>query len=513
MTRPSDTPKPDERFGNWVKFLVSLAVLGIGVWLLFLDWHGKPVAAAFTRVGGLTRVETAVHASHLWTTPPRYFVTTTAYADQQTMVWAAQTAMANDAPLLFTSENGKVPRLVRATIDSWRFEAKRSRLGYYPTWINVKKPPLCGKQCQVYKILAAINRRNLIDRRNRILQRSRAAEMHGGVVDRLIGGVPGFFKVAEPRLSTLTASNRLLPWPLPVARRDTLAPVVIFAVARRFPVTSGPAYPPDVAVGLALASHLAINMTTASPKVSLVVVPRGYLEADPPLEQRLRDQRGMVQGGVVLGSTRILTDSTQALLRQILTSIDRQTLLDQVQADLGSVEPVVAALLALIALGAAAQTGRKVIPEAIQAASKVGDTVASKLLKMLEGRPPTPPPPVGEGPHVTASNPEPTTPTRDEWLGPISEFPDRRVTVRLSSGWAVNGTVGGQDKVPASLLRINGANQMAPKSLGIQLKRGSSVEPFVLVPVKDIASIDYGFEDNQLPEMDMEPRMNRLQPH
>jgi hypothetical protein len=157
-------------------------------------------------------------------------------------------------------------------------------------------------QCPVYETPAA--KRLAAKRqaaRNRILHHYLAAEMPGGVVNRLIGGLPPNFPgskvaelVAEPsaRLSTLVASNQLLPCPLPAARRDTLAPVVVFAVARRFPVTRTAAYPPDVAVGLALASHLAIHMATASPKVSLVVVPRGYLEADPQLEQQLRDQRG-----------------------------------------------------------------------------------------------------------------------------------------------------------------------------------------------------------------------------
>jgi hypothetical protein len=348
---------------------VGVAGLIIAIIVLIIGWHGKPVAAAFTRVGGLTRVETAVHASHLWTTPPQYYVTTPADADQQAMLCAARNAMANDAPLLFISPNGKIPPLVTTTIDNWKFHAKGSPL----TRINVGEQPSGAKgyphtrgdlgeepSCPVYESPAAAKRLAAINRRNRSLPPYLAGER------QIVGGV----SETSARLSTLTASSQLLPSFLGVARRDTLAPLVIFAVARSFPVTSASAYPPDVAVGLALASHLAAQTPTASPKVSLVVVPRGYLEAEPQLEQQLRDQGGLVQGGVVLGSTRILPDGTQALLRQILTSTDRQTLLGQVQAALGSVEPVVAALLALAGLIVAVRAARKVIPEAIQAIQK-----------------------------------------------------------------------------------------------------------------------------------------------
>jgi hypothetical protein len=200
-----------------------------------------------------------------------------------------------------------------------------------------------------------------------------------------------------------------------------------------------------------------------------------------------------------LGSTRILTDGTQALLRQILTSTDRQGLLGQVKADLGSVEPVVIALLALVGFGAAAEAGRKVIPEA---ASKIGDTVVVQgLLRTLGLKPPEngkKPPEKGKKPPEKGRDQkpvgEPTIPARGDWLPPISKDPTWEVTVWLSSGWTVKGTVENQDEA-TTVLRINGAILTAPKSLGIQLKPASNVRPFVLVPVKDIAFITYGLEE------------------
>ena len=59
-------------------------------------------------------------------------------------------------------------------------------------------------------------------------------------------------------------------------------------------------------------------------------------------------------GGVVLGQTPAVPEDTRALLRQLLTSRDRQGVLAQLQDNLGSVGSLIAALLALVGLGTAA---------------------------------------------------------------------------------------------------------------------------------------------------------------
>jgi hypothetical protein len=71
-------------------------------------------------------VETAVDASRFWLTPPRRVVITPAGASQQIMLGAARCAMADDAPLLFTSPNPTRQRLVSATIDRWQQAVKGS---------------------------------------------------------------------------------------------------------------------------------------------------------------------------------------------------------------------------------------------------------------------------------------------------------------------------------------------------------------------------------------------------
>jgi hypothetical protein len=457
--------------GKWLVFIAALLALGAGFWLLLIVSHGSPVAAAFTRVGGVTRVETAVDASHFWVTPPRYFVTTPAYANQQTMLWAAQIAMAHDAPLLFTSRNQNGKRLVRRTINNWRFDAstKRPKLGYHPTWINVVKPP-GRKLCPVYKSpaakrLAAINRTDRI-----ILQHDLTAELHGGVLDRLIGGVPPNLPglvIAKGPLSTLTASNHLLPCPLPVAHTDTLAPVVVFAVARR------PVYPPDVAVGLALAAHLA----TASPEVSLVVVPRNYLEADPQLENELRNQRALVQGGVVLGSTRILTDDTQTLLRQILTSTDQRGVLGEIRTNLGLVAPLIAALLALLGL----ETAAIVAPEIRKRVVKYGEEIKKREPKEKEKDVSSSATTSSTGGPVKTV--EQTSSVKDGWLSALDEAQSGgrdEITVWLRNGRRVTGKVDSQH-CTATVLRLKGATQLKPEP--------GYTAAFLLVLFEEIESI------------------------
>jgi hypothetical protein len=129
---------------------------------------------------------------------------------------------------------------------------------------------------------------------------------------------------------------------------EGLAPVVVFAAARL------PGDQPDVAVGLALAAHMARK----DRPVSLVVIPR-YLEADPKLEKDLRERRGQVTGGVVLGRTEVLPDDTRALLRQVITSTRRSGPLGALQSAVGSLETLLAAVVALLGAGAASQGVRE----------------------------------------------------------------------------------------------------------------------------------------------------------
>jgi hypothetical protein len=291
--------------------VIVLVVLAGMLWVGYLSlrpyWRPTPVAEAFTRVGGPTRVKTAVEASRFWFKPPALVVITPANASQPTMFAAARCAMAHDAPLLFSSRP-KQPGLVDTTIDHWQNQATG------PVQTEMVRNP-----GDVHGCLAIGHRVNV----------------HG--------------------LSILKVPHQP-PRPPYVAAQNRLAPVVVFAAAR------APGDPPDVAVGLALAAHLALgahtSKPTTGPKVSLVVVPR-YLESDPQLEQQLQDQHAVVQGGVVLGSTRILSEDTHALLRRLLTATDQQGFLAQLQNNLGLIGSLLVGLLGVVGLGTAAAVGTR----------------------------------------------------------------------------------------------------------------------------------------------------------
>ena len=98
---------------------------------------------------------------------------------------------------------------------------------------------------------------------------------------------------------------------------------------------------PDVAVGLALAAHLA---SARHAQVSLVLV-QPTLRQIPTLEAQLQSQHGLVTGGVVLGETPDSAQDAVALLRRLLRAPDQQGLLGQITDELGSLGDFLGALL------------------------------------------------------------------------------------------------------------------------------------------------------------------------
>ena len=281
-----------------VKFLFGLAVLVIAGFSLWDAWKGPPVAAAFTRVGGPTRVETAIEASRFWLEPPAYVVKTPAHGSDAIRLGAAECAIRYDAPLLLTSPKPDRKRLVERTIATWR-----ERMGALRVLEIWDKQDVM--RCQT------IGDRNYANGLSTL-------------------GVPDL----KLNVRTVTAKD--------------LAEVLVFAAAQ------SPHDQPDVAVGLALAAHI----TREDRPVSLVVVPR-YLEADSELEKDLRERRVPVTGGIVLGQTGVVPDDTRALLRQVLQSTGRSRVLGPLQGALGSLEALLLALLALFGAGTAVQGARE----------------------------------------------------------------------------------------------------------------------------------------------------------
>jgi hypothetical protein len=449
---------------NLVAVVVAVAVLVVGFRLLVIDLRGAPVGAAFTRVGGATRVETALDASRFWLAPPQLVVETQADASQQIMLGAAQCAMAHDAPLLFTSPDPQRQRLVDATINDWRkIETPKGRALPELITIQSQRDVWRAIESTIPELITIQNLPELI-----------TIQSQRDVTPCLANGD----SADGDGLSTLEVSNPILRLPqVPV--RQTLASVVVFAAGIQ------PGDPPDVAVSLALAAHMA---RANREDVSLVVVPH-YLESDLELENKLQRQHELVTGGVVLGQTPTVPDDTRVLLRHLLTSTDRQGFLGQLQANLGAVGPLVAALLALVGVGAV-----------VLAAPAIIASGTSGIREVLAGQPPVGPDPGRVPP------PEPPiqrlvrelrrlwrylvkifrrtrcTPKGPEWLNAAATKNDlkQEVTVSLRSGWTVTGKV--QDPSNVAVWRINEAK------LG---QSGSQIEKarYVLVPVVDIELI------------------------
>ncbi len=391
----------NEQLKALLDLFAVLVLLGFGVFLVVDAWQGMPSVAAFSRVGGATRIETAVEASRFWLRPPQSYVETGVDASQPIMLGAARCAMVHDAPLLFLSGNPKRDHSVDVMIAAWRKDAKARRykqaLYAYPAF-NESEAQSC----------LATGRRVNID-----------------------------------GLSTLRVPNPSFSLPREVPVRNSLAPVVVFAAAM------APQEPPDAAIALALAAHIA----TPSRAVSLVVVPR-YLDADPQLEAELRKQGQGAKTGIVLGWPRALPEHTSTQLRQLLTPASRQDVLDHINTTLGSLQPMLGALFALLA-SVGAYKKRQEIKDLIPLAGRKVVEFAKKIGNALDlarwtfmGKP------RGELDHSMAR------PPLVAWIAALRGDKDSKpkeeggatqvVTVWLDSGWKVTGIITDQDFSPGN---------------------------------------------------------------
>jgi hypothetical protein len=334
---------------NWLTFLAALGVTALGIFVLLGTQHPSRVAADFTRVGGATRVETALE--------PRAFKT-------------------------------------------------QRKAG----------------QCQLKHDIAG--------------------------------------------LSTLKVPDPLIQLPH-VPPLHTLAQVIVFTASIE------PGHPPDVAVGLVLAAHMA---KANQENVSLVVMPH-YLESDAALTEKLENWHGLVTGGVVLGQTPTVPEDTRALLRQLLTATDQQGLLSQLQTNLGSAGPLVAALLALLGFGVAVQVTPKIAPQAASIPHQAFEgvkKVSEKTGQLIEK--------VRQGESMPQSKPirEPI-PARAALLAGLE--PGTNVAVWLHSQWKVTGQVVGNYDGTVTVLRLQDAE--LEQQVGQPGQRAGSM----LVPVQEIQLI------------------------
>jgi small nuclear ribonucleoprotein (snRNP)-like protein len=445
--------------GRWVrthspllKLIGKVAIVTSAMLVLaggLLSLRSRPAAEPFTRVGGETSVETAIDASRFWLRPPWRVVITPADAGQRLMLGAAACAMVNDAPLLLSSPNRKRESLVTATINSWQTKATATNPAR-PDVIQVLNPG------EVTSCLATGHpdlggRLSLFEVPTRPGQRSQLPPL-----PRLCSSEP-------PGSAAAAAGARRCAVPA----QPTLAPVVVFAAAISL------SHPPDVAVGLALAAHMA----TSGQHVSLVVVPR-YLEADAPLGKLLRSQSELVTGGIVLGQTPTLPDDTRALLRQMLTSSDRLgQLVSTLTAPVGLAVAILT-LLGLFSLAAPRVAGLGADLAAARRAEEEREEEGKERNPEMFG------PVSAPGTNSTAKGPS------DQVAG----LNGKRVTVWLRSGVTVTGTVEGVQVEDVSQRNkradVSALTLWRLKDPSVEAPNGSQDKlEYVLVRVADIEVI------------------------
>jgi hypothetical protein len=450
--------KRSERIALIIKLFTAaaaLAVVAIGMYSLWGTWRPAPAAEPFTRVGGRTSVETAVDAARFWLNAPKTVVEVPVSAKPAAMLKAAQCAIRNGAPLLYVAPNWKPLRPDRPTIDYWH-----------------------------------------------------ASIVHFGMTacPRGDSRTPDITLLDVPAQQPLTHLLPRVPAP------GKLAPFVVFAAAYT------PGDLPDVAVGLALAAHLA---STRDSQVSLVVV-QPYLEADYALEKQLQNQTGAVTGGVVLGQTTTVPQDTLALLRQLLRAPDQQGLLSQIEANLGSWGIFFGALLALFVVGGSvAQTTVSLVVRWLEASANrppnsdvirtrviETDVINTKVINTGGGSavgvpadgpgPTTLKPPLPRAPRRWGSRmadilrrSTPSTPLGAEWRKAFGAEKRLSVTCWLRSGLAVTGTFDNENTPEGATPWRIGEAEVLPASgvAGTALSSVSTRHKYVLVPVEDIVLV------------------------
>jgi hypothetical protein len=383
--------------------LIPLAGLTIGLLIVFDGPHRPQVEASFARVGGATRVETAADAARFWPITPQHVVTTPPDEPANVMLDAAHCAVSEDAPLLFTRKerNSVVAELMKR----WGPSAKETRVTDTHSDCNPVYP-----------------------------------------------GTPAGLRI-------LTKNQDGFPPNIGVGPKADLGSFVVFA-ASKDPSVPSPAGPtsmadlPDVAVGLALAAHIARDNPHLG-DVSLVVVPE-YLEADPALENDLRAQKREVLGGIVLGGPGRISDDTRTLLRQILRPPEDTSILGGLKGSLGDAAGVIAAILALL-------VGTTASVAAVGAARTVVDSKGGRDMSEPE-EPGTQPPKPGEetsgdpprGRNDDAATSVPSNARNTPF--DVSERGEPLINVYLGGGGKVTGVYKGEETVGGvAFMKLAGA--------------------------------------------------------
>lgn len=266
--------------------LVSiLAILSILIWI---DLTPLPAQRPFTRVGGETRVETAIEVSRMWPMSSNQAFVPVRSAGGQEVYWSG-------AECAVWHEPGPLPLLL-GTNDEPRATAITRAAAYLGG-----RPVPAASCARTRRVVGAPCEQSLWN----------VLEVPGDTYPvRLPGWVPGC---------------------------EQLHSTVIFAAVK----SSRDA--PDLAVALPLARQL----SAPNRGVTVVVTPP-YLEANPPLSRFLSQSEETVESGIILGSTTRIPEATQAQLADLLNRQEDAAWLQRLATGLGPFGTLLIALLTLL---------------------------------------------------------------------------------------------------------------------------------------------------------------------
>ena len=266
--------------------LVSIAItVGILIWIVLTP---LPAQRPFTRIGGETRVQTAIEASRLWPMSGKQAFVTVPRSETQEAYWrAAECAVTHEfgpSPLIFESQNERQPPSVAQAA------------------LYLGGLPVSGLSC---------------------------ANSAGAITEQC--------EDSNWNVLEVSASARSIRLPSWVPRCPELASTVIFAAAKSTRDA------PDLAVALPLARQL----STTTRRVTVIITPP-YLESDQQLRSFLGNSEQVVEDGIIIGGTTRIPQATESELTDLLARQEDAAWLQQVATALGPFGTLLIALLTLL---------------------------------------------------------------------------------------------------------------------------------------------------------------------
>jgi hypothetical protein len=294
--------------------LVLIPILAL-LYLAFNPTEGPP---SFTRIGGHSRIETAVEVSEFWPATTDTILVRPHRGGLKEILDAGLRAAADDSPLLLTPLTKRAPAAVQKTL------SKRQKACVV----------LIGESSETTQMPRALQKR---------------ADSCKGQSTSLQGKPPPIsmitFGTPSP-LGDISHSELLKEYDVRLMRQSgkecALPETTIFATVQHDPDL------PDVAVAIALASHLARNQDFGH--VGIIVLPR-YLQIESDLQELVRECGSTVTEAFIIGGTDAVSGDLRDLLKVTVvpSNIEKQVAaLKDTAAQVGQIVLAVALIFGIL---------------------------------------------------------------------------------------------------------------------------------------------------------------------